>query len=161
MVQAGLAEVVCERHFTGTEKSLLGTSKGETMRQVNWKNLMAHEGDAVLTWLKTTEEEFVRMIHGIWLFICTQIPELFRRFIDWLAEKFADACRFVIRLARLTAVFVAWAAIVFGPLVVYASIITVLWLVLALAGSVWGFRRQMKRHRVVETFNKEVYRARV
>jgi hypothetical protein len=121
----------------------------------NWKHLLEHEGDAILSWLESTEAEFVRMIYGIWLFIRMRIPELFRRFIEWLKEKFAYAFRVVFRLARVVVAFVACVAIVFGPLVVYPNAVTELWLILALTGSVWGYRRQLKNHTLVRPAGKE------
>lgn len=130
------------------------------MSQINWKSLMEHEGDTLLTWLHEAEEGCKRAIYGIWLFIVRKIPALFRHVLAWLQEKFLYACRVAVRVARLAGIFVAWLAIVFGPLVAYAGIVTGAWMVIALAGSVYGVQRQIKKHNNAWPFNKETSHAR-
>lgn len=112
------------------------------MNHMNWNRWLAHEGDAVLTWLHETEEVPKRAICGIWKFVVIKIPELSRHLLVWLEEKCIYACRVAIRLARLTGLASAWGLIVFGPLAIYPGVATGGWALLALLGSWWGVQRR-------------------
>ena len=126
-----------------------------------WKTLLAYEGDALLTFLKTVEDSFVRMIYGIRLFIWKRIPELLWDFLIWLKVKCFHVIRIVIRLSRVIAVITVWLIIVFAPVALFSNVFTLAWTAVALIGSVWGYRRQIKKQTVVVTLMKENHNARV
>lgn len=130
------------------------------MSRINWKQLMEHEGDALLTWLRDAEEGCVRAIQGIWLFFVKAIPELFHDFLRWLQKGFLYACRVAVRISRLAALFAAWAVIVFVPVVVYMNFVTAAWAVLAFVGSAYGMQRRIKMKKGATAFQKEARHAR-
>ena len=129
------------------------------MSRINWKELLEHKGDALLTLLYDTEKCFWRAIQGIWFFIIKKLPELLRELLAWLYETFFYACRVAIRLSRVIGLFLAWAFLVFIPVSVCPNSYTVAWLLLALVGSVWGAQREFKKHKPAK-INKEVSHAR-
>jgi len=135
-------------------------SKGEIMKRINWREIFEHKGDAFLTFLHDLEQCCRRAIHGIWLFIVKKIPELFRDLLTWLYETFFYTCRVAVRVARLAGVFAAWLIVVFGPFALFSGPVAVTWAVLAIAGSVYGVQRQVKKQSVVQERQKELFRAR-
>jgi hypothetical protein len=120
---------------------------------------MQNEGDELLAFLERLEGTVARMIRGIWTFIWTRIPELLRQFFDWLQLQLFYACRVAVRLSRVAGLFVAWTVLVLGPVYIFPGLLTVAWLLLALAGSVWGGQREIKKHRN-QTSTKETSHAR-
>jgi hypothetical protein len=124
----------------------------------DWKRWMEHEDDALLTRLHAIEEALKRALRGIAAFIVERIPELCRRLLGWLQEKFTYACRVAVRLARVAAFAVALLAIVFTPLVIYPGIVTGFWAAIAIAGSLYGAQRQIRKHQAVWT-RKEQFHA--
>jgi hypothetical protein len=116
---------------------------------------LKHEGDEILTFLHTVEEGLVRAIHGIWLFIWLKIPELARLLFSWLQVQCIYVFRIALRVARIAGIFIAWALIVFGPVAIYAGILTGLWSALAFGASIWGVQRQLKKHQRVWAAWKE------
>jgi hypothetical protein len=134
------------------------------MNRVNWKHWISGNDDTsdnkILELLRDTEAAFIRMIHGVVLFFWERIPNLFRTLLGWLHAKLLLAIRIAIRALRAGAVVSAWLAIVFGPLFLHAGIISSLWMVLALAGSIWGLRRTLKsRGRVARAATSSTPRA--
>jgi hypothetical protein len=135
--------------------------KESVMNNGKRQSWFSYEGDALLTFLKTVEDSFVRMICGICLFIWKRIPELLWDFLIWLREKCFHAIRIVIRLSRVTAVITVWLMIVFAPVAFFPNVFTMAWMAVALIGSVWGFRRQIKKQTVVVTLMRENSNARI
>jgi hypothetical protein len=114
-----------------------------------------HEGDETLAFLRKLEQGFLRAIHGIGVFIWKKIPALARRFAAWLRETCAYAYLVGVRVARVVGLFLAWAAIVFGPLILCFGWITGVWTLLALVGSAWGVNRQIRKGQGAWTMWKE------
>lgn len=126
------------------------------MARFNWKDLHAHEGDALLTWLHESEEKAKRAIFGIGHFIVRKIPELCRQLFEFLHVKLIYAAKVATRISRLAGLLGALALIVFGPLAIYPGILTGGWAVVAIVGSWWGLSRQIRRQRVTVTTVKGV-----
>ena len=118
------------------------------MSRSNWKLWIVGNDDVnqhgILMFLRDIEDFFLRMIRGIVAFLVERVPKFFRVMLDWLHAKFVLSVRIAVRLVRVGIVVISWLAIVFGPITLYPGIVSVNWMVLALIGSVWGLRRQLK-----------------
>ena len=125
------------------------------MSRMNWKSLLAHEGDVLLTWLHDVEHSLWRMLTGIWAFIRRRIPQFFRSLLDWLNSKAIYAFRVTIRLARIVSIAGAWLAILIAPLAIFPGLLTGAWCIVAVWGSVWGLRRQLKNQNTVQITRKD------
>jgi hypothetical protein len=117
---------------------------------------LAHEGDALLTWLHESEEKAKRAIFGIGHFIVRKIPELFRQWLELLNVKLIYAARVATRVSRVAGLLAALVLIVFGPLAIYPGILTGAWSVVTIVGSWWGLSRQIRRQQVTVTTVKAV-----
>lgn len=119
------------------------------MTRSTFKHLLGADEDAndsgTLGGLYAIEQRLLRMITGIFLFFVETIPDFWKKLLAWLREKLLFALRVVIRSVRVAALFIAWLAITFGPLALYASTISLIWTAIAIVGSIYGLRRELKK----------------
>jgi hypothetical protein len=114
------------------------------------------------------EAAFTRMIVGVVRFAFVKLPCGLRDVADglvaWLVPVLGSMARVAIRVARVAVVGAVWLALVVGPLGVslwwlQPADVTVhlsaaLWVVIGLAGSVWGIAR--RRHAQEETWDRRI-----
>ncbi len=127
-------------------------------KSFQFKFLFSHQGDVLLTWLHESSIGISHMIRGIGGFITKRIPELCRR---WLGEFYDLAVylgRLGYQLGKLLGLVATWLAILIAPLIYYPGWITLGWLAMAFAGSVWGLRRYGSK-RQLSVAKKEVTNA--
>jgi protein-S-isoprenylcysteine O-methyltransferase Ste14 len=98
-------------------------------------------------WLADIESMLWRMVRGVFHFTFLRLPEwVYRTLLDVIGPA-------AIRLVRVIVVFCLWLAVVFGPVALtlkfepplWVRVIAAVWLVLAIAGSIWGRSRLAKR----------------
>lgn len=130
------------------------------MARINWKRVMDHRGDVLLTRLHDLEVELLAGLRGIGHFLVKRVPELLRELEAWMRVQFAYGIRVAIRIGRLLGVILALLAIVFGPLVAFPGFLTGIWAVVAMAGAWWGLDRHSKNLSLKWSVRKEATRAR-
>lgn len=108
-------------------------------------------GGGLLALLHNMEIALIQMISGIWWFLWETTPDLLRQILSWLQWILELAIRISVRLVRVAAVGFAWFAIVWGPLLRWPGMISVIWTAIAVAGSVYGLRRRLKPRPRVES----------
>ncbi len=120
------------------------------MNRTTWKQwIVKHDtkNNVILTLLREVEALIVRMIRGIALFMWEGLWQWLRDVLAWLHETIVLCVRIAVRFVRVAAVFAVWVVLVFGPLAFHFGFISGIWTVLALVGSAWGLRRQLKKRR--------------
>lgn len=115
----------------------------------------ARESDDTLAFLQKWEEGFLRAIHGVPVFIYKKIPAIARRCAAWLRKSLDYTYLVAVRVVRVAGLGVAWLALVFGPLVFFFGWLSALWALLALAGSLWGVDRQIRKGQSIWSMWKE------
>ncbi len=102
---------------------------------------------ALYRWLVELEDSLLRMIRGVFRFVCEELPKRIYRFVvDTIGPL-------TIRLCRVLALAVLWMMILVSPFIlacvcgpngwnVFGSLV---WLVVASLGSMWGLKRAVKK----------------
>lgn len=116
---------------------------------IHWlKKPEDQSGSHFLVMLQSVEVALTRMIDGVFRFVWRQLPQwlgrLCRCFAEYLNSVARLVVRVIVRLSRITVLFTFWLAIVLGPLMIWESTLTAVWMIIAFVGSGYGLYRHRR-----------------
>lgn len=106
-------------------------------------------GTTLYQWLQDAEDALLRMIKGVFRFVSEEFPHRIYQFV------FETVGPVTIRLARVLGLACLWLMILLSPFVVgvgcnlpwWWCVGSVAWAGLAIAGSVWGLGRALRKRK--------------
>ena len=98
-------------------------------------------------WLVEAEDSLLRMIRGVFRFVCEELP---KRIYNFVVDTIGPL---TIRLCRVLALAVVWVMILISPFLLacvcrpsgWSVVGSLVWLVVAVLGSMWGLNRAIKK----------------